>query len=91
VRMALGAEDRSVMGLVMREGLGLALIGLVIGVFASVLVGRAIQAMLVDVGAVDLPSIAVTGVLLAVVALTASIVPAIRALRVNPIEALRVE
>src|SRR6185503_16879977 len=73
VRMALGAEDRSVMGLVMREGLGLALIGLVIGVFASVLVGRAIQAMLVDVGAVDLPSIAVTGVLLAVVALTASI------------------
>src|SRR6185312_10232776 len=48
VRMALGAEDRSVMGLVMREGLGLALIGLVIGVFASVLVGRAIQAMLVD-------------------------------------------
>ena len=91
VRMALGAEDRSVMGLVMREGLRLAFVGLVLGVGASVLVGRAIQAMLVGVGALDLPSIAVTGVLLGVVALTASFVPAIRALRVNPIEALRVE
>ena len=79
------------MGLVMREGLRLAFVGLVLGVGASVLVGRAIQAMLVGVGALDLPSIAVTGVLLGVVALTASFVPAIRALRVNPIEALRVE
>lgn len=89
--MALGAEDRSVMGLVMREGLSLALVGLVIGVFASVLIGRAIQTMLVEVGAVDLPSIAVTGVLLGIVASTACLVPAIRAVRVNPIEALRVE
>jgi predicted permease len=91
VRMALGAEDRSVVALVMSEGMRLALLGLVLGVLASLAVGRAIGSMLVDVRVVDLPSIAVTALLLAVVAIIASLVPARRALRVNPIDALRSE
>lgn len=91
VRMALGAANRSVFSLVMSEGMRLAAIGLGIGLFASVAVGRAIRAMLVGVAAVDAPSLALTAVLLAIVAVVASLLPALRALRVNPLEALRSE
>jgi putative ABC transport system permease protein len=89
VRMALGAEGHAVMRLVMSEGLRLAAIGLVIGLFASIAVGRAIRAMLVGVAAVDVPSLVLPALLLVIVAAVASLLPALRALRVNPLEALR--
>ncbi|MEP6494919.1 MAG: ABC transporter permease [bacterium] len=91
VRMALGAEDRSVLMLVMSEGVLLCAIGLVVGLAASVGIGRALAAMLVGVRAFDLPTVASTSLLLAIVAVAASVVPARRALRVNPIAALRGE
>ena len=72
VRIALGAGDRSVMSLVMSEGLWLALVGLGAGLGASVAMGRAIRTMLVDVSTVDLPTVAGTAALLLVVALVSS-------------------
>jgi putative ABC transport system permease protein len=89
VRMALGAADRSVIRLIMSEGLRLAAAGLGIGLVAALAVGRAIRAMLVGVTQVDSPSLAVTALLLLIVAITASVIPALRALRVNPLDALR--
>jgi putative ABC transport system permease protein len=89
VRMALGAESRSVLMLVMSEGVLLCAIGLVVGLAASIGVSQALKAMLVGVHAFDIPTVASTSVLLAVVAVVASVVPARRALRVSPTEALR--
>ncbi len=89
MRMALGASDRSVMALVMAEGLWLALIGLAVGLAASVAIGRTIRAILVDVSAVDPPTVAGTALLLLLVALVSCALPARRALRVNPLDALR--
>ncbi|MFI5227472.1 MAG: ABC transporter permease [Gemmatimonadales bacterium] len=89
VRMALGAGERSVMALVMSEALWLAVIGLVIGLGGSIAAGHAIRAMLVSVSTIDPPTIAGTTVLLLGVALVSCALPARRALRVNPLDALR--
>ena len=89
VRMALGAESRSVLLLVMSEGMQLCATGLVAGLIASAAVGRAISALLVGVAAVDTPTIVATALALAIVATIASAMPARRALGVNPSETLR--
>ena len=89
VRMALGAAHRSVVTLVMSEGMRLALIGLVTGLALSVGVARAIRAMLVGVSAIDVPSLLITVMLLIVVAAAATLIPALRALRVNPLDVMR--
>jgi len=89
VRMALGAENRSVFALVMSEGMRLTIVGLAIGLVASAGVGRAISSMLVGVPPVDAPSLILTAALLVAVAAVASALPARRALRVSPLDALR--
>ena len=89
VRMALGAERRAVLGLVMAEALGMCGIGLVAGLVGSVAVARAARAMLVGVSAVDPATLACVCVALGGVAALAAAVPALRAARVNPSEALR--
>jgi putative ABC transport system permease protein len=89
VRMALGAEHRSVFALVMSEGMRLTIVGLAMGLVVSAGAGRAIRSMLVGIPPVDAPSLILTAVLLVVVATVASAVPARRALRVSPLDALR--
>jgi putative ABC transport system permease protein len=89
VRMALGAADRSVVALVMSEGIRLAVVGLITGLALSVVVARTIRAMLVGVAAVDVPSLLITTLLLIVVAATATLLPARRALRVSPLDVMR--
>jgi putative ABC transport system permease protein len=89
VRMALGAEDRSVLMLVMSEGMRLCIGGVAVGLLASLAVARAIRALLVGVPAIDVPTLAITTVMLIVVGLIASGLPARRALAVSPIETLR--
>jgi ABC-type lipoprotein release transport system permease subunit len=87
--MALGAENRSVVALVMSEGMRLAGVGLIAGLALSVVVARAIRAMLVGVSAIDVPSLLVTALLLIVVAAAATLLPARRALRVSPLDVMR--
>ena len=91
VRLALGAGPRQIFGLVVGESLKLAAIGLAIGLAGSLAVGRALKGMLFGVGSTDLVTFAATAVLLTGVAFLASYLPARRAMRVDPIEALRIE
>jgi putative ABC transport system permease protein len=91
IRMALGAAAGSVAGMVVREGLALALIGVVVGLAAAVAVTRMMTAFLFNVQPTDLWTYtAVAGIILAVV-VTASYLPARRASRVDPLTALRTE
>jgi putative ABC transport system permease protein len=66
-------------------------VGLALGLAGSVALGKAIGGMLFGVGGTDLATFAVTAALLAGVAFLAAYVPARRAMRIDPIEALRVE
>jgi putative ABC transport system permease protein len=91
VRVALGARSSGVVGLVLRQGLALVGLGIVLGVPAAALLTRSMGSLLYDVGPSDPATlVAVSGVLLAVAALAAW-VPARRAARIDPMEALRHE
>ncbi len=91
IRMALGARPRQVLGALMREGLVLAAIGTAIGLGAALVAGRLIAAFLYGVRATDPLTLAVVAAVLLGVALLATYLPARRALRVDPIAALRIE
>ncbi len=91
VRVALGAATRDVLGLVLREGVRLAALGMAIGFVAALLLTRVMRSMLFGVGATDPPTFVATALLLLAVAALASWIPARRATRVDPIEALRAE
>jgi predicted permease len=91
VRISLGASRKDVLVLIAREiGLQLA-IGVAIGAAVAANAGRAIASQLFGVGARDLPSFVIASSILALVALLASFVPALRAVRIHPSAALRVE
>ena len=89
IRMALGAQRSRVVRLVLKEGTVLALVGALIGLGGAYFVGRAMQSTLYGVGAMDGRAFGAVAVLLVVAALVACLVPAWRASRVQPIEALR--
>jgi predicted permease len=91
VRMALGADPRSVVRLVAAEGLRLTAAGMMAGTLAAAAVSRAMRGMLFDVSPADPLTYAVVLVLFAATACAALIVPARRALRVEPLTALRAE
>lgn len=91
VRMALGAQRSNVLGLVVREALGVTLIGTAVGLAASVAATRVLQNMLFGLTARDpLTLIGAAAILLSVATMAAAI-PAWRATRVDPISALRWE
>jgi predicted permease len=91
VRMALGASRRDVLALVLGQGARLAAIGIVAGVAGAALVTRVIRSQLYNVSATDPLSFTGTALVLALVAVTASYVPARRATVVDPLIALRTE
>src|SRR5262249_28172523 len=91
VRIALGASVRSVSWLVLRQGLLMTLMGLLLGVAGSVAAGRLLDTLLFGVRTTDLATYTATAILLAVVALLATYIPARRASRVDPTTALRYE
>lgn len=91
VRMALGASEQSVQALVMRQGLILALAGIIVGLAAAAVLSQNATSLLYNVSATDPVSYTVVSLFLLVTAAAASWVPARRAMRVNPIEALRGE
>jgi hypothetical protein len=91
LRIALGAQPGDVLALVLRDGLALALIGVVAGLAAFLALGRFLRGMLVGITPTDpITLIAVTTAVL-MVALIASWVPARRASRIDPFEALRAD
>ncbi len=89
VRMALGAEHGSVLGLVLRQGMALAAIGVVIGIAGAVLMGRFLASMVYGVPTTDVTTFAVLSFGLFMVAALATYLPARRAARIDPVEALR--
>ena len=91
LRMALGAERRDIVTMVLGEALRLVGAGLAIGVPGGYLTARLIRSQVPGVGAVDLPSVAMALGVLVAAAVVASLVPAIRAGRVAPIVALQQE
>jgi predicted permease len=91
LRAALGAEPRDVTRMVLGEAVRLGLAGIVIGVPAGLAATRLIRTQLFGVGIVDLPSLGVAIVVLMMTAVVASYLPARRAARVGPLEALRLE
>lgn len=89
VRVALGASPRSVMRMIVRQGLVLATVGVTVGIIGARFLAGTMQAVLFDIQPTDLATFAqVAGVLLAAAAL-ASWLPARRALRIDPVSALR--
>jgi putative ABC transport system permease protein len=91
VRMALGASVRDVLRLVLGQGLRLILAGLVLGLLTALVVTRWLMSLLFGVSATDPLTFVSMGMLLAAVALVACWLPARRAMKVNPIIALRHE
>src|SRR5215471_16207945 len=91
VRMALGAQTRDVLRLILTQGMRPVVIGLAIGITSAFAVGRLIRSQLYEVSAQNPALLAASTVLLAAIALIACLLPARRAAHVDPIEALRVE
>ncbi|HXW55045.1 MAG TPA: ABC transporter permease [Candidatus Cybelea sp.] len=91
IRMALGADPRDVLELVLRQGLKLAAFGLAIGLLASLVLTRALSSQLFGVTPADPPTYLAVIILLLGVALVACYLPARRAMKVDPMVALRHE
>ena len=91
LRIALGAERRQVLGLVLREGCLLALGGLGVGLIGAIILGSAMRTTLYGVGTVDFGAFTVVALVLLASALIASYIPARRAAKVDPMVALRYE
>ncbi len=89
IRQALGADARSILALVLSQGLLRTAIGLALGLVGALLLTRYLQSLLFGVGARDVPVIAVVTCLLLTVALLACYIPARRATRIDPMVALR--
>lgn len=91
VRIALGAPLAQIRTLVLRWALRLVALGIVVGAVGAVGVSRVLESLLFGVGATDPLTFAAVGGLMILAALLASLVPAIRATRVDPIEVLKTE
>ena len=91
IRMALGAQIGDVMWLIMHRGLVLAIVGGVLGITVALATDRVLRAYLFGVSSVDPVTIISVTLLLAGVTLFACWIPARRATRTDPIEALRYE
>jgi len=89
IRMAMGARPRSVIAMVVGQGMMLAAAGMAVGTVAALALTRLVAGMLFQVATADPGSFALAGGFLATVALLASWLPAFRATRIDPMQALR--
>jgi putative ABC transport system permease protein len=91
VRMAMGAQPRDILWLVLKRGMGLVMLGQATGLAASLVLTRLMQSLLFDVSASDPIVFTLIALLLAAVAFAACVIPARRATKVDPMVALRYE
>ncbi|HEV2417555.1 MAG TPA: ABC transporter permease [Terriglobia bacterium] len=91
VRIALGARPANILSLVVRQGMGLILAGILGGLIGALALTRVMAGLLFGVGATDAVSFSAAAVILALVAVVAILIPARRAIKVDPIVALRDE
>jgi predicted permease len=91
IRMAIGAQRGDILGLILREGLTTAGVGIVLGLIGALLVTRLLKSMLFGVSATNPFIFAVHALILMAVALAACLIPARRASRIDPVKALRYE
>jgi predicted permease len=91
IRVALGAQQSSVVGMIMRQGLSLALIGIAIGLGGAYWLTRLLESLLYGVTARDPMTFIGAPVVLLIVALGATLIPARRATQIDPMEAIRTE
>ena len=91
LRMALGANGPTVLKMILRQGMVLAILGVGVGAVLAALLARVLQALLYGVSSVDPVSYGVAALVLLVVALAANLIPAWRASRISPLAALRYE
>jgi ABC-type antimicrobial peptide transport system permease subunit len=89
--VALGAAEGDIAGMVVRQAGTLAGIGIAIGIVAALGLTRLMESKLYEISPADPLSYAVSAVAFGVVAIAASLAPALRAARLNPVEALRAE
>jgi ABC-type antimicrobial peptide transport system permease subunit len=89
IRMALGAGPRDLLGLVVRQGLSLAALGIGVGVAAALVLSRVLSSLLYGVSAADPLTYGAIVLAVALLALLASYVPALRASRLHPARVLR--
>jgi putative ABC transport system permease protein len=91
IRLALGAQRRDILKMVVGQGMILAVIGIVIGLVAALTMTRLMESLLFGVSARDLLTFLMIPVALAIVAFLSTFIPAMRATRVDPMIALRYE
>jgi putative ABC transport system permease protein len=91
IRMALGSSQSGVLRLILGQGAGLVGLGMVLGIIGSLALGWLMRSLLFGVGSSDPTTLLTTTALLMVTALAACAVPALRAARINPLQALRDE
>ena len=91
VRMAMGAQRRDILGMVLTEGLTLATIGVIAGVALAYAAGRSLEALLAGITPWDLPTFA-TGITVSLaMTIAGSLMPALRAVRVDPLVVMKAE
>ena len=88
IRMALGSNARAIFGLIVTEGIVLLAVGLSIGAGGAYAIRRIMQSELYGIGSMDPVVLATVATILALVALTACLIPARRATQVDPVRAL---
>jgi putative ABC transport system permease protein len=91
LRLAIGAQPRQVLLLVLRQGLSITVIGVLLGLAAAFALTRLLSGLLFGVAAVDVSTFAMMSVLLVLVSIAACYLPARRAMKIDPLQALRYE
>jgi predicted lysophospholipase L1 biosynthesis ABC-type transport system permease subunit len=91
VRVALGAQSSDILTVVVRRGLALAVAGIAIGLIGAVALTRLLESLLFGISARDPLTFAAVSIILLLVSLAACLIPARRAMRIDPIHALRYE